>query len=87
MLGWDTLNWDPAVGAPEWAKTTADSDAKWPWEIFSQREQHVKVWLNWQAKLMPVTRTRLEDTESELEGDVQDNVSHAVEYFDSLGTH
>jgi|GEM_PF-5516819 len=86
-LGWDTLNWDPESTVPEWAGPATESNAKWPWEIFSQAEQSVKVKLNWQAKLMPVTQSRLEDSEDELDGGMSNNVSHAIEYFDSLGTH
>jgi TolA-binding protein len=63
-LGWDTLNWDPAATVPEWGAPAATSNtAKWPWDVFkSDRElaRRAAVRLNWQAKLMPVTKNRLQ---------------------------
>ena len=60
-LGWDTLNWDPASSPPEWGAKESNSAAKWPWEIFTAdvKTSTARVKLNWQAKLMPVTQTRL----------------------------
>ncbi len=86
-LGWDTLNWDPAVEIPEWAAPPTTSNQKWPWEVFSSSAGAVKVKLNWQAKLMPVTPTRLENSDEDLSGDMANNVSHAIEYFEQLGRH
>jgi hypothetical protein len=60
-IGWDTLNWDPTINVPEWGAKVATSGAKWPWEIFTSDKalsSSSKVHLNWQAKLMPVTKTR-----------------------------
>ncbi len=86
-FGWDTLNWDPTADIPEWAAPATQSEAKWPWDIFTQSEPSVQVKLNWQAKLMPVTPTRLADTEPSLSGELGGNVRHAIEYFEELGTH
>lgn len=60
-LGWDTLNWDTASSPPEWGAKESKSAAKWPWEIFTAdvKTSTARVKLNWQAKLMPVTQTRL----------------------------
>ena len=86
-VGWDTLNWDPASDVPEWAATPTRTNAKWPWEIFSSGDHQVKVKLNWQPKLMPVTLSRLEQSDEDLSGEMADNVEHAIEYFDDRGTH
>jgi hypothetical protein len=56
------FNWDPSINVPEWGAKVATSAAKWPWEIFTSDKalsSSSKVHLNWQAKLMPVTKTRL----------------------------
>ncbi len=88
-LGWDTLNWDPAVRIPEWGAPPLSANAKWPWEIFdlSGTRHAVKVKLNWQAKLMPVTTQRLTAASQEISGDTRKNVEFAAEYFHELGTH
>jgi hypothetical protein len=62
ILGWDTLNWDPATTVPEWGTELTKSGAKWPWDLFTSStdwQGNAKVKLNWQAKLMPVTHSRL----------------------------
>lgn len=65
-LGWDTLNWDPDANVLEWAGGANMSDpnkAKWPWDVFKSDAEFGKsarVKLNWQAKLMPVTKRRFE---------------------------
>lgn len=61
-VGWDTLNWDPTTETPEWGSRPSVSEAMWPWEVIAaaRRSDAVKVKLNWQAKLMPVTQSRLE---------------------------
>jgi hypothetical protein len=60
-VGWDTLNWDPNTETPEWGSQSTLSNAKWPWQVLSSARQSdsVKVKLNWQAKLMPATQTRI----------------------------
>lgn len=88
-VGWDTLNWDPAINVPEWGARPHESSWKWPWEAFdgSENQKVAKVKLNWQAKLMPVRSSRLEEAAVTLSGDARKNVEHAAEYFDELGTH
>ena len=86
-FGWDTLNWDPASEAREWAAPPQKSSAKWPWEIFESSDQKVKIKLNWQAKLMPITPSRLSESDEDLSGNMADNIGHAIEYFEELGTH
>ncbi len=86
-FGWDTLNWDPASEAREWAAPPQNAAAKWPWEIFESSDQKVKVKLNWQAKLMPITSSRLSESDEDLSGNLADNVGHAIKYFEELGTH
>jgi TolA-binding protein len=61
-LGWDTLNWDPKTTVPEWGTELTKSKAKWPWDLFTSStdwQGNARVKLNWQAKLMPVTHSRL----------------------------
>lgn len=88
-LGWDTLNWDPAVNVPEWGAPAHQSSPKWPWEAFDGADQAAvaKIKLNWQAKLMPVRTSRLKQSTEALDGDARKNVEHAGKYFDQLGNH
>jgi TolA-binding protein len=61
-LGWDTLNWAPDTTVPEWGNELTVSKSKWPWELFTSSTDwtgNAKVKLNWQAKLMPVRKSRL----------------------------
>ncbi len=62
-VGWDTLNWDPETRTPEWGGQPSKSGEKWPWEIFAGAPAlgSAKVKLNWQAKLMPITKTRFRE--------------------------
>lgn len=94
-IGWDTLNWDSSSNTPEWGNKLAIADPKWPWEIFTPNDNPLssaKVKLNWQAKLMPVTKTRLAGflkfppTSSELK-DMYENVAGAYALFDPMVTH
>lgn len=96
-VGWDTLNWEPTSDIPEWAATPTKTNAKWPWEVFSSGDHQVKVKLNWQPKLMPVTLSRLKQasegltseglTSKGLTGEMAENIEHAIDYFDDRGTH
>ena len=87
-IGWDTLNWDPNSQIPEWGgPATKANEDKWPWEVFNSNDHRLKVKLNWQPKLMPVTQSRLEESSEDLPGDMAGNVDHAIEYFEQLGTH
>ena len=90
-LGWDTLNWDPASNVPEWGKRLANSNAKWPWDIFKSdpaMSSSAKVRLNWQAKLMPVTKTRLQARVTmPMSVDMNANVAAAYQQFDNMVTH
>ncbi|HVT27718.1 MAG TPA: hypothetical protein VHE81_06845, partial [Lacipirellulaceae bacterium] len=90
-LGWDTLNWDPSTNVPEWGTKLASSSAKWPWEIFSSSKtlsSSAKVKLNWQAKLMPVTKTRLKGAVTmPMSLDMNANVAAAYALFDKMVSH
>jgi hypothetical protein len=93
-LGWDTLNWSPTATVPEWGAPAAVSDkAKWPWEIFDADEELAKnaaVKLNWQAKLMPVTSSRLTPAAAVAmtkSTDMGTNVGLALPLFNKLVTH
>jgi hypothetical protein len=92
-LGWDTLNWDPATTVPEWGTELSKSPAKWPWDLFESSSVwrgNAKVKLNWQAKLMPVTKTRL--TPAALAATAEsremgENIGWSLLFFDKLMTH
>ena len=88
-IGWDTLNWDPNINAPEWGAPAHETAPKWPWEAFdgSAQKTVARVKLNWQAKLMPVQTTRLTDATVTLDGNARKNVEHATRHFDELGNH
>jgi Putative Flp pilus-assembly TadE/G-like len=93
-LGWDTLNWSPTATVPEWGAPAAVSDkAKWPWEIFDADEELAKnaaVKLNWQAKLMPVRRSRLAPAAAAAllkSTDMGTNAGLTLPLFDKLVTH
>ena len=92
-VGWDTLNWDPTTSAPEWGNKLANSSAKWPWQIFSPApgddfSSSAKVKLNWQAKLMPLTKSRLNGAKKmPMSMEMNLNVGGAVKAFDPLVTH
>lgn len=68
-VGWDTLNWKPPVQAREFPKSMEagqkSSGGGWPWDVFrdgaNPADANAETQLNWQAKLMPVTESRLQD--------------------------
>jgi hypothetical protein len=92
-LGWDTLNWDPSTTVPEWGTKLTTSPAKWPWDLFESSEVwrgNAKVKLNWQAKLMPVTKSRLTPAVAAAvvkSRDMGENVGLSLPFFDQLMTH
>jgi hypothetical protein len=93
-LGWDTLNWSPSATVPEWGAPPAVSDtAKWPWDIFDSDKELAKnaaVRLNWQAKLMPVTKSRLAKAVAPAtikSTDMGQNVVFSLPLFDRMVTH
>jgi hypothetical protein len=89
-IGWDTLNWDPAATIPEWGSPPSSASAKWPWEIFKSARElgTARVKLNWQAKLMPVTETRLRAAAANsLTSDMRNNMGLAALAFDTMVTH
>jgi len=60
--GWDTLNWKPPVQAPEWGDTAPTNSGGNVLDIFQSShspDRPSQIQLNWQAKLTPVTQTRL----------------------------
>lgn len=88
-VGWDTLNWTPTVAAPEWGSKPSVAEKKWPWEVFSAARDvaGMRVKLNWQAKLMPVTRSRLKESRTKVPISMLRNIEFAVRYFDDLSHH
>ncbi|HEX4412727.1 MAG TPA: Tad domain-containing protein [Lacipirellulaceae bacterium] len=90
-VGWDTLNWDPSGSAPEWGHRQAVAAEDWPWNVLtssSSRSSSAKVKLNWQAKLMPVTKTRLQGAVTmPMSADMNANVAEAFKLFDRMVTH
>ena len=96
LVGWDTLNWDPEFATPEWGSPPSSSDAAWPWDIFKKANdaKSMRVRLNWQAKLMPVTKKRLQAAWRAQATQVIDrdhdtirNLGQATAMFDSMVTH
>ena len=61
-VGWDTLNWDPAIDVPEWGAKPYVFGLKAPWNAFdgSANRAVARVKLNWQAKLMPIRTSRFQ---------------------------
>jgi hypothetical protein len=88
-IGWDTLNWDPAVNVPEWGAPAHEAGAKWPWDTFDgdAKRAVAAVKLNWQAKLMPVRSSRLKESVVTVDGDSRKNIEHASKYLEELGNH
>jgi hypothetical protein len=95
-VGWDTLNWDPNSTTPEWgakASVASDSDVKWPWDIFTSNPNEVgtaRVSLNWQAKLMPVTQSRLipaAAASAVVSRDMAKNLVFVLPLFEQMVTH
>ena len=88
-IGWDTLNWDPSARPPEWASPATQAAPRWPWEAFDGRSSQpvARVKLNWQAKLMPVRKTRIQETAVTLDGDARKNLEHAAKFLEKLGNH
>ena len=88
--GWDTLNWDPDTETPEWGSEPAVGDAKWPWQVISSARQtdSVKVKLNWQAKLMPATKSRI--TEAAIDNAASDlgkTLGKSALHFEHMSSH
>jgi len=68
-VGWDTLNWDHQEGSvPRWGAEASVESAFWPWDLFNGLENAPKIRLNWQAKLVPVTRRRMATAADEMDG-------------------
>jgi hypothetical protein len=90
-VGWDTLNWEPSVTAPEHGSEPTKARADWPWELFtgaSGGSENARVKLNWQAKLIPVTQRRIEAAVDELTRELHDAVEFAAEReYQNLRTH
>jgi len=62
--GWDTLNWEPPVKAFEWGKHKVTTGGGNPLDVFRGRKRPTmqsRVKLNWQAKLIPITASRIGD--------------------------
>lgn len=60
--GWDTLNWKPPVQAPEWGDTAPTDSGGDILDLFQSShapDRPSQIQLNWQAKLTPVTQSRL----------------------------
>jgi hypothetical protein len=85
VCGWDTLNWDPGTSpAVEWGAAPNRQSARWPWEILQGLDQSPAVKLNWQAKLMPVTNSRLSQAAEAMDGKVAPGMQHAYKHFECV---
>lgn len=86
-LGWDTLAWHAGgSGVAKWGSPANVASAAWPWEVFNNSAGQSLVKLNWQAKLMPVTKSSLENspTTTDLQSAQQAAVDLAIEYSEFL---
>jgi hypothetical protein len=92
LVGWDTLNWNPATPAPEWGAEPTKGSAKWPWDVFSTDavlKATAGVRLNWQAKLMPVTESRFDEAANSnlANAKMKNDITKAQPFFKQLVTH
>ncbi len=91
-VGWDTLNWTPPVNVPEYGTVPTERGSMWPpWAMF-QRTTHSNtpgIKLNWQAKLVPVTRRRLAQsaTGGSYKGNIRESIGKALINTRQLDTH
>lgn len=91
-VGWDTLNWQPPVQAFEHEGGESRTNAVWPWELFTGEavaSERTRVKLNWQAKLVPVTATRISEArnDTEVPRPVRDVLDKTEKNFGELITH
>jgi hypothetical protein len=92
-VGWDTLNWEPPVRAFEHAGGESKTGAIWPWDLFTGsgavKGDKARVKLNWQAKLIPLTKTRVDEArkETRLMRDVRQVLDRAKTNFNDVITH
>lgn len=92
VVGWNTLNWADPSQVPEYgAEPSEDTDSNWfPWSgLIKGWKNPPAVKLNWQAKLVPVTRTRLDDStsDSELPQNFRRPVSEIIPFTSDLDAH
>ena len=92
-IGWDTLNWDAAAATPEWGSEPNESEKSiWPWELFDAmgEEPSIAVKLNWQAKLVPVTESKMNKVFNDMlrqgVGQLLSNKEQAEDIGINLGT-
>ena len=91
-VGWDTLNWNPPVSVPEYGTVPTERGSMWPpWAIFEKKSQSntPAIKLNWQAKLVPVTRRRLSQAAAgtSYQGNIRESIIKALVNSKQLDTH
>jgi len=91
-VGWDTLNWMPPVNVPEYGNVPTERGSLWPpWSIFERTKQSntPQIKLNWQAKLVPVTRRRLSQAAggSSYKGNIREWIGKGLQNTRQLDTH
>ncbi|MFO1019422.1 MAG: Tad domain-containing protein [Planctomycetales bacterium] len=91
-VGWDTLNWTPPVNVPEYGTVPTERSELWPpWSVFEKKPQNNTpgIKLNWQAKLVPVTRSRLGQAAngSDYKGNIKDAIQKSLNNTRQLDTH
>jgi hypothetical protein len=85
VVGWDTLNWDTEIRrVPEWGAEASIQATRWPWELLSGLQFAPPVKLNWQPKLVPITRGRLQLAADQLESQHQDAAQFALEHVELI---
>jgi len=91
-VGWDTLNWKPPVNVPEYGSVPTERGNMWPpWAVFERKPQSNTpgIKLNWQAKLVPVTRRRLTQagTGGPYQGSIREFITKGLVNTKQLDTH
>lgn len=91
-IGWDTLNWAPPVNVPEYGTVPTERGSLWPpWSMFQRKTQSntPEIKLNWQAKLVPVTRRRLSQSAAgtSYKGNIREAIGKAILNTRQLDTH
>jgi hypothetical protein len=93
LLGWDTLNWEPGQDIPDYGREprTANGGLGDFINVFVGKDfaDPPRVKLNWQSKLVPVTKTRLSDAlrSNRLDGDFREPMEKASRSLSKLNTH
>ena len=101
--GWDTLNWQPPIKAPEWRNgkpsesNSGGTGGRFPWQwkiptnVFTGRKsiRSAEVKLNWQSMLVPITQSRLKDIvdDEKQDKEIRESAEFLFDRPDSMINH